>query len=290
MAAENYAEPEIAQALMSEYLFLACVDLDKDEILSFSIAEENTKIYQDIIKVGTSYSAALQMFAYRIINSEDVVPMLHVGSVEHVREMLLKRKAFDKKFLSTDNHYYSLKFLKVNGKDEYPDRVVIGLADKDEEIRDELEVEEKRHRNLAIIEVLASEYDATFYVDLLQNRCVNYSLNDRLNKLFLDNISKDDLFTKKLDSYISMFVFPDDREAVIRATSIYNISSELSDKKSFMLEYRSVSNGEPRYCEMRFVKVGGDETPKDIVWAVADKDKGIRARIQKDEKAGGERE
>ena len=58
---------------------------------------------------------------------------------------------------------------------------------------------------------------------------------------------------------------------------------ELRHKKTFLTTYRSDNNGSPRYCEMKFVKVGSEDgVPKAVALGFADKDDELRSRIEQE--------
>ena len=137
----------------------------------------------------------------------------------------------------------------------------------------------KLEQNFDIIKILASEYSSVYYINLETDSIVPYVLNEDagvFNSLFKDEIKYKDAFR----TYVESFVYVDDRGKILEAGSAKNIKKALTGKKSFTMIYRSLNeNGIPVYCEMKFVKVGDDQSePNAVALGFANRDQEILSR------------
>ena len=199
--------------------------------------------------------------------------------------------------------YYQFKIIR-NYSENNDHTVICGIRNIDEEMRHEIEQrntiegmlrkaridqiemdekevekarrEEELRRNHQIIEILASEYSSVYYVDLITDKLTTYSMNDDIERdlggIFRRGIRYSDAF----ELYVTKYIYADDIDMMRKAGSVENIIKNLTDQKSFTVNFRSSNDGNPQYCEMKFVKVGNDPVPKAAAVAFANKDVEIR--------------
>ncbi|MCR5431434.1 MAG: response regulator [Lachnospiraceae bacterium] len=199
--------------------------------------------------------------------------------------------------------YYQVKIIK-NYSDSNEHIVICGIRNIDEEMRheleqrntiegmlrkariDQLELDEKDHervrreeelrRNHQIIEILASEYSSVYYVDLITDKLTTYSMNDDLERDLGGIFRRGIRYSDAYELYVTKYIYEDDKKMMRASGSISNIISNLTDQKSYTVNFRSSNDGNPQYCEMKFVKVGNDRIPKAVALAFANKDIEIR--------------
>ncbi len=279
--AESDRNNEIIEILASEYSSVYYIDLTTDELTPYTMNEETESQFGVLFKDMT-YSDAFRMYVDKLIFSEDKSMMLKAGSIGNIMKELRHKKTFITTYRSDNNgnpRYCEMKFVKVGTEDGIPKAVALGFADKDDELRNRIEQETSRKRNTDIIEILASEYTSVYYIDLTTDELDPYTMNaeteSEFGQIFRSGIKYSDAF--KL--YVDTLVYPDDKQMMLKAGSIYNILTELSDKKTFLTTYRSNNNGNPHYCEMKFVKVGDDENPQAVALGFSDKNEEIRVAM-----------
>ncbi len=282
---EQERNMEIIKILASEYSSVYYIDLETDELNPYTMNAETESEFGQIFNSGITYSEAFKLYVDRLIYSKDKELMLEAGSVEHIANELENKKTFITTYRSDnggDPHYCEMKFVKVGDSFGKPKEVALGFADKNEEIRAELARKEEIDRNNEIIEILASEYTSVYYIDLTTDELTPYSMNaeteDQFGVLF-----KDMTYSDAFRMYVDKLIHSADKAMMLKAGSIGNIMKELRYKKTFITTYRSDNNGEPRYCEMKFVKVGTEEgTPRAVALGFADKDDELRNRIEQE--------
>ena len=276
---------DIIEILASEYTSVYYIDLTTDGLNPYTMNEETKTSFGSVFRSGISYSEAFRLYVDRLVLAEDKPMMLRAGSIGNIMKELRTKKTFLTTYRNSEGHYSEMKFVKVGGELGVPTAVALGFADKDKELRARREEETKLKRNIEIIEILASEYSSVYYIDLTTDGLDPYTMNEQteneFGKIFRSGIHYSDAF--KL--YVDTLVYPDDKEMMLKAGSIYNILLELGTKKSFITTYR---NSEGHYSEMKFVKVGNDENPQSVALGFADKDDVIRA--EKERQAAAERD
>ena len=277
---ESRRNTEIIEILASEYTSVYYIDLETDELNTYTMNEEIESEFGQIFRSGIKYSDAYNMYVDTVVLSDDKNAMLNAGSIANIANELKNKKTFITQYRSADGRYCEMKFVKVGDAYDEPHEVALGFADKDDEIRREIERQAEIDRNNEIIEILASEYTSVYYIDLTTDELTPYSMNEETENQFgvlFKNMTYSDAFR----TYVDTIVLSEDKKLMLTAGSIGNIMKELRSKKTFLTTYRSENDGDPHYCEMKFVKVGNDEgAPKAVALGFADKDEELRNRIE----------
>lgn len=276
---------QIIDVLASEYTSVYYIDLTNGELTPYAMNEVTEDRFGVLFK-NMSYSDAFRLYVETMVIPDDRARMLKAGAVGNIMAELRNKKTFVTTYLSDisgNPRYCEMKFVKVGAETGTPKAVALGFADKDQELRNKIEGEEASRKSNEIIKVLASEYSSVYYVDLLTQEVEVYSLDEptrlRLGSLFSSGVHYSELLKKCVD----VIVYPEDRASLLTSASIYNIIDELSDKKTFTVNFRSNTKGSPHYCEMKFVKVGEEATPQAVTIAFADRDEEYRKKLKEEQ-------
>ncbi|MBO2518053.1 MAG: hypothetical protein CW338_12425, partial [Clostridiales bacterium] len=272
---------DIIEILASEYSSVYYIDLTTDGLTPYTMNESTESAFGQIFRKDISYSEAYKLYVDQLVSSEDRNMMLDAGSLRNIMRELRDKKTFITTYRDAEGRYCEMKFVKVGAEGDKPLAVALGFADKDEELREKQEAETLRQRNTDIIGILASEYSSVYYIDLTTDELDPYTMNEEteseFGRIFRSGIKYSDAYRM----YVNTLVYDEDRGMMLRAGSVYNILKELADKKTFITTYRSDNNGDPHYCEMKFVKVGDDENPQAVALGFADKDEELREEMQR---------
>ncbi|MCR5830250.1 MAG: response regulator [Lachnospiraceae bacterium] len=301
---DNDFKDIIINSLSVDFGLVSYINLDTDVALTIR-ANEQFKEYKkqsenlsfkDRIKLFSDnfvFVADREKFMFRL-SKETIISELSLGSIY----VFTYRASIEGSV-----KYYQIKIIK--NYSEANDHIVIcGIRNIDEEMRheleqrntiegmlrkakiDQLEMDEKDHervrreeelrRNHQIIEILASEYSSVYYVDLITDKLTTYSMNDDFERDFGGIFRRGIRYSDAYELYVSKYIYDDDKDMMREAGSISNIISNLTDQKSYTVNFRSSNDGNPQYCEMKFVKVGNDRIPKAVALAFANKDIEIR--------------
>ena len=264
---------EIIEILASEYTSVYYIDLTTDELTPYTMNEETENKFGVLFK-NMRYSNAYRMYVDTVVVAEDKNRMIKAGSIGNIMKELSAKKTFITTYRSDstgDARYCEMKFVKVGDEEGIPTAVALGFADKDEELRKRMEEDTMRRRNMDIIEILASEYTSVYYIDMTTDDLDTYTMNAETESEFGQIFRSGIKYTDAFRMYVNTMVYEEDRPKMLRAGSVYNILCELRDKKTFLTTYRSDIHGEPRYSEMKFVKVGDEENPQAVALGFADK-------------------
>ena len=272
---------EIIEILASEYTSVYYIDLTTDELTPYSMNEETENQFGFLFK-NMTYSDAYRVYVDTLIYLEDKPMMLKAGSIGNIMKELRYKKTFITTYRSDNNgdpHYCEMKFVKVGDEEGAPKAVALGFADKDDELRNRIEQEIVRQRNTEIIEILASEYTSVYYIDLTTDELDPYTMNEETESEFGTVFRSGIKYSDAFKMYVDTLVYEEDKAMMLKAGSIYNILEELHDKKTFITTYRSDNEGDPRYCEMKFVKVGDDDNPQAVALGFSVIDEAYRKEL-----------
>ena len=280
IAAERQRNTDIIEILASEYTSVYYIDLETDELDPYTMNEATETEFGKIFRSGIQYSNAYRMYVNTLIYPDDKAMMLKAGSVGNIVKELRSRKTFITTYRNSDGAYCEMKFVKVGNDDGIPKAVALGFAEKDQEIRAKEEESTILKRNIDIIEILASEYSSVYYIDLNTDELDPYTMNASTESQFGLIFRSGIKYSEAYQMYVDQMVYPDDRQMMLKAGSIYNIVCELSSKKTFITQYR---DNEGHYSEMKFVKVGDNESPEAVALGFSNRDEEIRVQLSRHE-------
>ena len=120
---------DIIGILASEYTSVYYIDMDTDELDTYTMNETTETQFGQIFRAGIRYSEAFRMYVDRFVSAKDKQKMLHAGSRFNILDELAKRKTFITGYENADGKYCEMKFVKV-GDGEFPRAVALGFSEK----------------------------------------------------------------------------------------------------------------------------------------------------------------
>ena len=108
-----------------------------------------------------------------------------------------------------------------------------------------------------IAQTLAHSYMDLYYVNLETETFIKYLTND--DKGMLTEESRGEHFFEKCREDAELFVYPEDRAAIINALNRKTLLKALDRDKTFITTYRLLTDGEPVYVSMRVSRMLDDE-------------------------------
>lgn len=294
----------IINSLSVDFAIISYINLDKGEVTNFRCSKLFLPFQSKADK--KTYNERIELFAQECVFDTDRKKFLFHMSKESIISALSLNPVFVFNFrISIDGSvkYYEIKIIK-NYTENNEHNIVLGIRNVDQETRnniernntiegmilksklDRMEMNEKDFekerrdeelvRNHQIIEILASEYSSVYYIDLPTDKLTTYSMNDDVERDLGGIFRKGIRFSDAYDLYVNKYIYEDDKDMMHKAGSIDSIVTNLTNQKSYSVNFRSVNEGNPHYCEMKFVKVGNDSVPTAVALAFADKDNEIR--------------
>ncbi len=134
-------------------------------------------------------------------------------------------------------------------------------------------------RQLEVIEGLSVNYEAINYVDLDLDKIQPYRLSERTSVLFYGKLAERS-YLQYADNYVDMWVHPEDREMVAKATAPDYIREKLADSRTYYFNYRVVNKGELQYLQLRVVNVGHDNGVSQVVLGYHRVDEEIQRQME----------
>ncbi len=120
--------------------------------------------------------------------------------------------------------------------------------------RERIRVSEEHLRQLEVINGLSIDYSSICYADLDQDIVVPYRLSSRMAEMF-DHLLQPKPYSWFADTYVVMWVYPEDQEMVAKATAAANIRKKLADRQTFYFNFRALVNGVLQYIQLRVVNI-----------------------------------
>lgn len=134
-------------------------------------------------------------------------------------------------------------------------------------------------RQLEVIEGLSVNYESICYVDLDLDQIVPYRVSCRTSVLFSDQ-RQDRSYSQYADSYVSMWVHPEDRELVSKSTAPDYIRLKLAEGQTYYVNYRVLVEEELQYLQLRLVNVGRGDGVGQVVLGYRRVDEEIRHQME----------
>jgi len=135
----------------------------------------------------------------------------------------------------------------------------------------------EKTKNYEIIDVLASEYSIVAYVNLVTEEIERFTIDKSSKDFFQPLIDADAKFPEVFKKYVEEFILEEDQLAVIKSGEKHHVMEKLQTEKTYVINFRAKNNGDPHYCEMKYVKVDDiTQSPTKFVLAIADRDHIIR--------------
>lgn len=208
-----------------------------------------------------NFEERLQYLSDTLVHPDDRESFQSLTGEGVIMDELAKAPAYYVKYreiIDGKVEYWQAKFVLT---DTEPLQIVCGFMSVDKATRIQLESKETLERNLEIIDILASEYSSVYYVNLKTEELIPYMMNKETEEEFGESFRSGIRYSDALRMYVDKVVYGKDKDLMLRAGSIRSIKSQLAKRKSFAMTYRMDYNGEPAYCEMKFVKVNDENDP-----------------------------
>ena len=277
----NQRRKDVISAVGSIYESIYGLDIDNNSFVVLKRTDYLTATYHD---EELDYVTAFTNYIMKDVHPEDRPAVLEFSSLSNIKKQLEDHSFIELTF--RDIHTGEPRYIEMRvtkPKDyELTHTVIIGFIDRHEIINAEAEQRSQMKRNFEIIEILASEYSSVYYINLTDDSLIPYTMNEETETQF-GVLFKNMSYSEAFRTYVDTLIFPEDKPMMLQAGSIGNIMKELRTKKTFITTYRSDNNGNPHYCEMKFVKVGNEEgIPEAVALGFADKDEILRKQIEQE--------
>ncbi|MDE5697166.1 MAG: response regulator [Lachnospiraceae bacterium] len=172
----------------------------------------------------------------------------------------------------------NIKLMQENGEMFYQ-RFLLDCTTQ--RLREEAERQENERRQLELVHALSIDYNLVCFFDLdtgkgnalRKSECVYHVLDE----LFAGELSMEE----SLGRYIDKCVYEEDRETMRQAVSRETLMQKLAEKKTYIVNYRTVCHEELSYFQMKAVCAGDWSEHCGIVLGFHSIDAEIRSEMEK---------
>ncbi len=144
----------------------------------------------------------------------------------------------------------------------------------------ELKVIRQEHlRRLEVIEGLSVNYDSILYADLDRDKIMPYRISLRIENMFDKKFQQLD-YRWYVDTYVSSWVYSEDRQMLKDAMAPEAIRNRLSKSSSFYVNYRIASGNEMLYIQMLIANTGNSGHISQVVMGFRRVDQEIQHEME----------
>ena len=172
----------------------------------------------------------------------------------------------------------NIKVVEENGELFYQRFLLDCTAQKQ---REEVEHEEAKRRQMALIQALSLDYSLVCFFDLDTGEGYPLRVADggrrKLDEIFSGPVTLEG----SMEQYIEGYVCPEDQEDLRQAASREWITRELEEKGLCYVNYRTDFGGKMEYYQMKVVPAGSWEEQRGVVLGLRSVDEETRSEMEK---------
>ncbi|MCR4734844.1 MAG: response regulator [Treponema sp.] len=265
----------LVNVLLYDYEDVAYSDLDTGNVSHYRFAEvleSNLPSWRNVM----DYNVRLNLLAEKLIYEKDKAFFLEETKKENILLHLKDNPVYSIDFRLNVNGeivYYQIKYILIS---QNSNSIVLGFRNIDVEKRKTL----SQKRNLEMIEVLSSEYESVFYIDLSTDTYIPYRVDHILQKKFPLIYKSRVSFSNAWLYFIKEMICEQDKMAMTELGDIENLRDCLKTRTFASEIYRSNVNGRLEYFNAKFVKVDNENTTN-VILGIKNCDEEIRYEKEK---------
>lgn len=168
----------------------------------------------------------------------------------------------------------NVKLLKEKGEPFYQRFLLDCTAQKQQE-------EKKERRHIELIQALSTDYSIVCFYDLDTDCGSSLRIDESIRQLYGDIFTEAMSFKDSMEQYIQEFVYEEDAEMLRQSFSGENLKKELSEKKTYYVNFRTLRGGEMKYFQLKVVRAGVWGAVHGIVLGLRSVDEEIRNEMEK---------
>ena len=144
-----------------------------------------------------------------------------------------------------------------------------------------LQEEKKERRHMELVQALSTDYNIVCFYELDTDVGSSLRIDEGIRHIYGDIFTEAMSYRDSMEQYIQEFVYEEDRELMRQSFSQENVKKELSEKKSYYVNYRAIRGGEMRYFQLKIVRAGVWGEGHGIVLGLRSVDEEIRNEMEK---------
>lgn len=267
-------DKSIIEVLANDYSSAMYVDLDTDLMTIIRADKPMEARFGELYDEHVGFSTSYRIFVNGVVHADDKEEMFIIGSPEYLREALKESQNISRRYRSYINgreEIFEIKFVKVGKPNSRPQVIVIGIANREKETREE------QNRQIELIEANkkaeeANRAKSTFLFNMSHdirtpmNAIIGYldmagqyvsekeKLDECLAKAKLASrnllgIVNDVLDMSRIENG-KIVIEESPNDVVLVANNIFQLFKQSAEEKklNFLVEYRNIEHSRV-YCD-----------------------------------------
>lgn len=156
----------------------------------------------------------------------------------------------------------NVKLVEENGQLFYQRYLLDCTTQK---IQEEKKQREAKKHQTKLIHALSIDYNLVYFFDLYTGEGIPLRMGK--DESFISDYSKDGTISlrESMEQYVKNYVYEEDREMLLNASSKEVLIEELSKEKVYYVNYRTFDEDGIKYYQLKAVRTGSDDKKMDVV-------------------------
>ncbi len=150
-------------------------------------------------------------------------------------------------------------------------------------VRGKREQAVKVDKQLEIVYALSWDYFSIYLIDLDKDATEVQRISNEVSRQVSEFTTRFHSYSKGVVAYTYAYVYPEDKEFVLKETRIENIKKRLETERAFSIKYRRIVNGVVEYIEWRYVRGAAYGEESEVILAVRNVNEEMSKEIQQKE-------
>lgn len=254
---------------------LLCHTIDGTRILKVNKAALKILGYQSQDELMTT---GFNMIAPSVMDEDKAMLRKCIGELKKEGDSISMEYRVQHKDGEIRHVMGNIKLLKEHGELFYQRFLWDCTTQKLQEKRERVENEK---RQMELVQALSIDYNLVCFFNLDTGKGSPIRFVDCENHVLDSIFAGEQSLQESIERYIQTCVYEDDRELLRYATSQDGLKKELTKKKMYYINYRTLCNGEIRYFQMKAVRAGAWEDSRGAVLGFRSVDEEIRSEMEK---------
>ncbi len=254
---------DVSQALSADYLYLYYVNLETEHYVEYSSSPDRDNMTME--RRGRDFFEVSRQQAHKILYNKDQDDFLAAFTKENVLRNIDENGSFSisyRQIIDGEPLYVFMKAVRLRRDDKH---IIIGVSNVDSQKKQKEALERVREEQttFARIAALSGGYIAIYTVDPLTDRYDEYSSTGDYAGLGFAKTGKDFFSQAMQDS--ERVIYRADLPRFRVAFSKEKILREIRENGLFVLRYRLMIDGVPRYVNLKAALIEERDGPQLIV-------------------------
>lgn len=274
---ENLTYNYIARALSEDYLYMYFVDMVTEDFVEYSSDGANFDV--SVERKGVNFFKTAYEDAKRRIYKEDLEEFTRNFTKENIKSSIEKNGVYTQTYRLDMDGTPTYVHMKVVSTRAGMQKIIIGVSNVDAQKKEHEIVEriKEERKSFARISALSGDFICIYAVDPITDHYIRYKSSDDYDTLNREEEAGDFFGRARHDSESS--IYPEDLPNFLNAFDKKNIIEQISATGMFVINYRLVLKGIPRFVCLKATIVEESDGPQLII-GVIDVDKQVKKELE----------